>query len=200
MRITIEEFFVFFATYKGLLSKDIKGLRPEIISDIVHKMQEYLPQFIDYQKKMEESKDGSGSNPKPDKSSYSVKEAAVILDKSEKTIRNWVKSGKINCSRFGNKVVFSPKDLKVFNFNLNKNIKNKYAICNQSIIIIDKKTSKLLPFEKDVLYDILDENRIWITICNRSWDAIQRLSKAEFKKNFSYATTKQITLLKYRLM
>lgn len=196
MKLTEEEILIFLGKHKIDLPKGLKGIRPEIINDIIANIKNLLPELIGYQKGLEESKIKNKKKESPEKTTYTVKEAAKELRVSETTLRDWIKKGKIKCTRFGATVRFSPSDLKIFGLEL----ETSFGLCIQGNINIDKKSNEILPFEKEVLYEIVDENRIWITLYSRIWKKTAKFSKKEFNKYFKLADDSQVELTKYNLM
>jgi len=79
---------------------------------------------------------------------YSIKEIARKMHVSEQTIRNWIKSGKIKCKKFGGSNRISSEDIMGFCLGFDRNL----ATCIENSIILDKETQEIVPFEKDKNY------------------------------------------------
>jgi len=73
---------------------------------------------------------------------YSIKEIARKMHVSEQTIRNWIKSGKIKCKKFGGSNRISSEDIMGFCLGFDRNL----ATCIENSIILDKETKKIVPF------------------------------------------------------
>lgn len=123
-----------------------------------------------------------------------VQEAANFLKVSKSTINNLRKSGIIQCHKTGGNVRFTHKDL--LNYCVNISI-GFCAECKRSIIYLDKKSYEVVPFEKERIYKIVDENRFWISIFSKEWEKSARFSKKEFNKYFSKAENWQVNQIKY---
>ena len=93
-----------------------------------------------------------------------------------------MKSGELKFFKLRGSVRFTYDNLKMGFIN---DIKES-ALCTVPFISVDKKTSEVLPFERGDSYQIISENRIWISLFNQKWDSSVRLSKKEFSKYFRY--------------
>ena len=195
-----EEFFEEFDGYEGDLSKVFdkfdSAKKDRIFVNII--------QFL----KAEIGKRSKPSSVAPQETSfYTVKEAAVLLKVSGQTIHNWKNSGQIKFRKIGGSIRFTLDDLLSFCFNLGPklvpniepNIEHNLAVCKENVIYIDKEKQEVVPFEKNKIYKIINENKIWVTLVSKQWEQAARFSKKRFRKFFSIADDRQIAQIKYNL-
>ena len=124
-----------------------------------------------------------------------VKQACRYLKVSGQTIHNLKNSGNIGFQTVGGRIRFSYKDLNNYLVLNNTN----FAWCNESIVWLDIKKQKVILFEKENLYRIVNENQRWIYLFSNKWDNIGQFSINEFKKYFSIADEIQIDSTKFSL-
>jgi excisionase family DNA binding protein len=124
---------------------------------------------------------------------FSVKEVARKLHVSEQTIRNWIKSGEIKYHRFGGSIRISSQDILGFCQGFDGDL----AACLEDNIYVDKETHEVVPFEKDKIYRIINENKMWVTLFSEKWEKSARFSKLRFGKFFSIAEDWQISKIKF---
>lgn len=114
---------------------------------------------------------------------YSVKEAAQRMHVSEQTIHNWKDSGKIKFRKIGGSIRFTYEDLLGFCRGFDRNL----VACMENNIYVDKVTREVVLFEKDKIYKIINENKIWITLFSTKWERSARFSMKRFGKFFRKA-------------
>ncbi len=186
----IEELLERLSEYNGDLSKDLKNLELSEIEKMIGKMNEI-------QKDLEKKKKSFEDNPsKAAPKLLTVKEAAEYLKVTTTTIHNLKNSGKIKFRKIGGSIRFTYEDLNVYFFQTQFN----HALCNVSNINVDKSTAEIVPFEKDIFYKILKENRGWIYLLNADWVKNGRFSKKEFRKYFRLAEDSEEAAIKYNLL
>jgi hypothetical protein len=76
---------------------------------------------------------------------------------------------------------------------------NKLVICLENSIYVDKETREIVPFEKDKIYKIINENKIWITLFNAKLEQTARFSAKKFRKFFRNAEDWEIDQIKFNL-
>jgi excisionase family DNA binding protein len=185
----IDELLEKFVDDKGDLSKDLKNLKHSDVERIIAKMNN-LQKVLGERKRSIEDK---SFNKRPEL--LTVKEAADYLKVTGQTIHNLKKSGKIKFSKIGGSIRFTYEDLNVYFLQ----IKEEFALCITSIIKVDHKTQEVLPFEKEYLYRIVHENRIWIYVFNMKWGNRMRFSKKEFRKYFTIPEEYKVDASKFNM-
>ena len=182
MKMKLEDLLLELGDYKGDISKDLRNFTPPGIEKIIKSMNEIL--YGVNEKKRSMQKELTNKNESDDNQLvyFTVKDAARILQCSISTINNLMKSGELKFFKLRGSVRFTYDNLKMGFIN---DIKES-ALCTVPFISVDKKTSEVLPFERGDSYQIISENRIWISLFNQKWDSSARFSKKEFSKYFRY--------------
>ena len=126
---------------------------------------------------------------------YSVKEAAQRMHVSEQTIHNWKDSGKIKFRKIGGSIRFTYEDLLGFCRGFDRYL----AACLEDNIYVDKETRDATLFEKDKIYKIISENKIWLTLFSTKWEHTARFSRKRFGKFFRNAEDWEIDQIKFNL-
>ena len=182
MKMKLEDLLLELGDYKGDISKDLRNFTPPGIEKIIKSMNEIL--YGVNEKKRSMQKELTNKNESDDNQLvyFTVKDAARILQCSISTINNLMKSGELKFFKIRGSVRFTYDNLKMGFIN---DIKES-ALCTVPFISVDKKTSEVLPFERGDSYQIISENRIWISLFNQKWDSSARFSKKEFSKYFRY--------------
>lgn len=125
---------------------------------------------------------------------FSIREIAQKLHVSEQTIRNWIKSGEIKYQRTGGSIRISHEDISGVSLKFNRNL----ATCMEDNTYIDKETREVVPFEKDKIYKIISENKIWITLYSVNCEKAARFSRKKFEKYFRNAEDSEIDRIHYK--
>ena len=185
----IEDVFEEFSGYQGDLNKVLDRLNPTMKDQILIKMYQMLK--ADLEKRQKKTKGVPDELP----ILYTIPEAAKIWRVTEQTVRNWISGGDINYRQIGGSIRFSWEDLMGFIQKFNRNL----ATCLQDSIYVDKETQEVVPFEKDKIYKIISENKVWITLFSVKWEQSARFSRKRFEKFFRNSEDWEIDQIKFNL-
>lgn len=122
-------------------------------------------------------------------------EAAEYLSVSRQTIYNYVRDKLLKSRGIGGHHRFTYEDLNKCRFMLQR----PKAYCFVSMICLERKEGKLATFKKNEKYEIMRENKIWVYLFNEKWVGSFRISKKQFRKNFSVKGEMQYDAVMYNL-
>lgn len=133
---------------------------------------------------------------------FTAQEMADYLDVDRETIYRWceglrVHKNKRGCPKLGNSYRFTKEDVKLFE----SYITNKAsALCITNTIYFNPKKRDTALFSKGAIYSIVKENNRWCYLLNKDWSGTFRISKKQFKKNFSVEGEIDYDARKYNLI
>lgn len=152
-------------------------------------------EFIDnFQKRIEKRRK---IEKKYGKELVSRQDAIDYTEQSESNFDKLVREKKFIKDRNG-KLGFRIEDLKEIAKAITLE-SNKLVICLENSIYVDKETREIVPFEKDKIYKIINENKIWITLFNAKLEQTARFSAKKFRKFFRNAEDWEIDQIKFNL-
>ena len=185
----IEDVFEDYPMSPGDLIKSFGQYTPEVQAKILVEL------YQRYQAKKETAKERTSKASEEIPQYYSIKEIARKMHVSEQTIRNWINSGKIKCKKIGGSNRIWGEDIMGFCRGFDRNL----ATCLENNINLDKESKEIVPFEKDKIYKIISENKIWVTLFSNKWEQSVRLSRKRFEKFFRNSDDWEIDQIHYKL-
>lgn len=185
----IEDVFEEFSGYQGDLNKALDRLPPAKKEQILIRINQVLK--TDEEKRRKKAKEVPDEQPKL----YTIQEAAKLWRVTEQTIRNWISGGDINYRKIGGSIRFTFEDLMGFIKKFDRNL----ATCLEDSIYVDKETREVVPFERDKIYKIISENKVWITLFSVKWEQSARFSRKRFGKFFRNSEDWEIDQIQFNL-
>jgi len=177
----------------------VNSLSGALVKDFYKLNQEQIDKLVSEIDKMRDSiekgtvfKDSAVAKPSKMLTSKEVEERFHI---SRQTIYNNIKSGKLKSYKIGGVHRFRYEDL--IKLHLTQNYPK--ALCITNAICCDKRTDKISAFRKDMYYEIIRENKIWVYLFNEKWDGAIRMGKKQFRKNFRIKGDLEFDVNDYRI-